>query len=124
MANRPHPRMARTDPSSPRGWATCVRCGFIGNLENFNWQFEYAGLALYNTKLLVCTPCLDVPQRQLGSVILPPDPPGLLNARPEAYPSDEYWSRLLQNGAPRYLQTAAGTKRAQPRTLQYSKYFT
>jgi hypothetical protein len=116
--------MAMTDPRSPRGWATCSRCGFIGNLEKFHWQFEYRGLDLSNTQVLVCAGgCLDEPQRQLGSVILPPDPPGLLNARPEAYPADERWPRLLQSGAPRYLQTAGGTKRAQARSLQYSKYF-
>jgi hypothetical protein len=116
--------MARTDPTSPRGWGTCARCNFIGNLEDFQWQFEFAGLKLYNTRILVCQWCLDEPQRQLGSIILPPDPPGLLNARPEAYPSDERWPRLLQNGAPRYLQTQNGTLQGQPRTLQYSKYFT
>lgn len=115
--------MARTDPTSPRGWATCARCNFVGNLEDFQFQLQFRGLSLYNTQILVCQPCLDEPQRQLGSVILPPDPPGLLNARPEAYPQDEYWSRLVQSGAPRYLQTQNGTKRAQPRTLQYSKYF-
>lgn len=115
--------MARTDPSYPEGWATCMRCGFIVNLVNFQWQFQFRGLGLYNTQILVCEPCLDEPQRQLGSVILPPDPPGLLNARPEAYPADEYWPRLLQNGAPRYLQTKNGTLQANSRQLQFSKYF-
>lgn len=123
MAWRPHPRMARTDPTSPRGWATCSRCNFVGNLEDFQWQFDWRGLGLYNTRILVCQPCLDTPQRQLGTVILPPDPPGLLNARPEAYPADEAWARLVQSGAPRYLQTQNGTKQAFARRLQYSKYF-
>lgn len=100
-----------------------MRCGFVGNLEDFQWQFQFRGLGLYNTQVLTCLPCLDEPQRQLGSVILPPDPPGLLNARPETYPGDEYWPRLVQSGAPRYLQTQNGTLRAQPRMLQYSKYF-
>ena len=120
---RRHPRHARTDPSSPRGWATDMRTGFVGNLEDMVWQYEYRGLGLYNTQVLTLPEYADVPNRQLGSVVLPPDPPGLLNARPEAYPSDERWPRLLQNGAPRYLQTQNGTLQAQPRTLQYSKYF-
>lgn len=124
MAWRPKPKHARVDPSSPCGWATDQKSGFITNLERMEYQLEWRGLGLASTGVLSFGRYLDVPQRQLGTVILPPDPPGLLNARPEAYPSDEYWSRLLQNGAPRYLQTAAGTKRAQPRTLQYSKYFT
>ncbi len=116
--------MARTDPSAPDGWGTCQRCGFIGNLRDFSWQYDYRGLQLRDLQTLVCDPCYDTPQRQLGAVILPPDPPGLLNARPEAYSADERWSRLLQNGAPRYLQTQGGTTQAFPRTLQYSKYFT
>ena len=121
---RRHPKHARTDPTSPRGWATDDRSGFITNLENLQWQYEWRGLGLANTRVLTFGPYLDEPQRQLGSIVLPPDPPGLLNARPEAYPSDERWPRLLQNGAPRYLQTQNGTLQGQPRTLQYSKYFT
>jgi hypothetical protein len=120
---RRHPKHARTDPTSPRGWATDDRSGFVTNLENMEWQYEWRGLALVNTRVLSFAPYIDEPQRQLGSVILPPDPPGLLNARPEAYPSDEKWPRLLQNGAPRYLQTQNGTLQAQSRSLQYSKYF-
>jgi len=88
------------------------------------WQYDYRGLSLQNIQILTFGQYLDEPQRQLGAVILPPDPPGLLNARPEAYPADERWSRLGQNGAPRYLQTQGGTTQAFPRTLQYSKYFT
>lgn len=123
MSWRPHPKYARTNPASPRGWATDMKSGFVTNLEDMQFQYEFRGLGLYNTQVLTFGRFLDEPQRQLGSVILPPDPPGLFNARPEAYPSDEFWPRLLQNGAPRYLQTATGTKRAQPRSLQYSKYF-
>ena len=96
----------------------------ISNLVDLQWQMQFRGLGLYNTQILVCVPCLDEPQRQLGSVILPPDPPGLLNARPESYPADEYWPRLLQNGAPRYLQTKNGTLQSSARQLQFSKYFT
>lgn len=88
------------------------------------FQWEWRGLGLYNTGVLTTEDMLDLPQRQLGAVILPPDPPGLLNARPESYPADEYWPRLLQNGAPRYLQTANGTIQANARQLQFSKYFT
>lgn len=117
MAMRPHPKMAETDPSSPRGWGTCQRCGFIANLFKLQWQFQWRGLNLINTQLLVCEPCLDDPQRQLGTIILPPDPPSLLNARPEPYPIDEYWPRLLQGGYPRYLQNSQN-----PRVLQYITY--
>lgn len=124
MAWRPHPRRAETDPSSPGGWSTCMRCGLITNLRKLQNQHDWRGLNIQALYIYVCSDCLDDPQRQLGSIVLPPDPPGLLNARPEAYPADERWARLTQSGAPRYLQTQNGTLRAQPRTLQYSKYFT
>lgn len=74
--------------------------------------------------MLVCDECEDEYQRQLGTIILPPDPVGVLNARVEAYPADESWARLTQNGAPRYMQTKNGTTQAFARQLQYSKYFT
>lgn len=121
MAWRPHPRMAATDPAQPRGWGTCGRCGFVGNLVNFQWQFDWRGMSLMNLQLLVCDECLDTPQRQLGTIVLPPDPPPLLDARPEPYAVDEYWPRLLQGGQPRYLQEVKPGAQ-NPRSLQYLKY--
>lgn len=123
MAWRPHPKHARTDPTAPRAWATDDRSGFVTNLETTEYQFEWRGLSLANTYVRTFGPFVDDPQRQLGTIILPPDPVGVLNARPEAYPTDESWPRLLQNGAPRYMQTLNGTKQAFARQLQYSKYF-
>jgi len=42
-----------------------------------------------NTRILVCEYCEDLPQRQLGTIFIPPDPPPLLNARVEPYGMDE-----------------------------------
>ena len=67
------------------------------------YQFEWRGTQLENTRHLVCNICLDVPQRQLGTVILPPDPLPLLNARPENYTIDEETFRELIGGKQRYL---------------------
>ena len=86
---RRHPRRARVDPASPRSWAADDRSGFIGNHENLCWQYEWAGSRLINTKILVFEDELDKPQRQLGTIILPPDPPPIINARPEQYDIDE-----------------------------------
>ena len=86
---RPHPRRAETDVSSPRAWATCDRCGFITNHYKLSWQHEWAGTDLVNRRILVCEICLDAPQRQLGTIILPPDPTPVMNARPEQYDIDE-----------------------------------
>ena len=84
---RKHPRRARVDPENPRAWATDDRTGFIGNQQDLKWQYEWAGTRLINTRILTFDP--DEPQRQLGVVILPPDPLPILNARPEQYDIDE-----------------------------------
>lgn len=122
MAHRPHPRGARTNPRSPRAWATCQRCGFVFNLEKLNWQYDWRGIKLMPLNVQVDHRCLDEPQRQLGSIILPPDPPSVPNALPEPYSVDEYWPRLLQGGQPRVLQ-GPGQMQVRPRCLQFSKYF-
>lgn len=86
---RPHPRRARTNPQSPRAWATDDRSGFVGNHENLCWQFDWRGTQLVNTRVLVYQDQLDIPQRQLGTIVLPPDPTPVRNARPEQYAIDE-----------------------------------
>jgi hypothetical protein len=86
---RPHPRRARTDPSAPSAWATDDRSGFVGNQRDLRFQMEWAGTRLVNTRILVFEDEYDEPQRQLGTLILPPDPPSILNARPEQYAIDE-----------------------------------
>lgn len=86
---RPHPRRAATDPTNPRAWGTSDRNGHIGNHENMQWQWDWAGTQLINKRILVHADELDEPQRQLGTIILPPDPTPIMNARPEAYLIDE-----------------------------------
>lgn len=118
MSWRPHPKHARTNPRSPRGWATDEKSGFIGNQEDMQLQYEWRGLRLMPTGIRTLRQYLDKPQRQLGTIILSPDPVPLQNARPEQYPIDEIWPRLLQNGAPRYLQRSSNS-----RSLQASAYY-
>lgn len=103
MAYRPHPKRARTDPSWPEAWGTSDRSGFIGNLRNMQWQYQWQGTELVNQRLLVYPDELDTPQRQLGALILPPDPPPVLNARVEQYTIDEQTFRVTQDGQQRYL---------------------
>jgi hypothetical protein len=117
MAWRPHPKGARTNPRSPRGWSTCQRCGFVFNLHKLQTQNEWRGLKLMPINISVDHKCLDEPQRQLGTIILSPDPLPLPGALPEPYAIDEYWPRLVQGGQPRYLQGG------RPRYLQVNKYF-
>lgn len=118
MAWRPHPKLSRTNPRSPRAWATGMRSGFVLNAENLVVQYEWRGLQLLPTGTLDHVRYIDEPQRQLGTIILPPDPVGISNARPEPYPIDEIWPRLLQNGRPRYLQRSQCS-----RSLQSSAYY-
>jgi len=54
-------------------------------LEELNWQYQWAGPRLQNLQLRVCDDCLDIPQEQLRSIIIPPDPLPVLNPRPEYY---------------------------------------
>lgn len=86
---RPHPRRASTDPSAPEAWATCDRSGFVLNHKDMKWQMEYAGLKLINKRILVAPDQYDKPQRQLGTIVMPPDPLPVYNARPENYAIDE-----------------------------------
>lgn len=86
---RPHPRRARTDPSAPAAWGTSDRNGMVGNHKDLRFQMEWAGLKLINTRVLVWDDEYDTPQRQLGTIVIPPDPPPIFNARPENYAIDE-----------------------------------
>ena len=88
---RKHPKRAEVDPSWPMAWGSSDRNGAIGNLAKMRFQFDWRGPKIINTRILVHEDELDGPQRQLGSpALLGPDPPAVLNARPENYPIDEY----------------------------------
>lgn len=76
---------ARISATSPRALGVCDRCGFTDNLNRLAWQFQWQGTTLQNLQILVCSDCLDIPQMQLRTIILPPDPVPVLNPRPEPY---------------------------------------
>ena len=98
---RPHPKRTSTNPRSPRAWGTCDRSSFITNHEKLCWQWDWRGTQLINLRVLVAPDMLDKPQRQLGTIILPPDPVAILNARPEQYGMEEKTLRVLEDGTPR-----------------------
>lgn len=77
------------DTDNPACFAICDRSGFRRNLKDLSWQMQWAGQALLNLRLLVRPESLDIPQEQLRTLILPPDPPPILNARPETFYIDE-----------------------------------
>jgi len=77
---------ARVSRRSPQAHAICDLCGFRYLRSDLVWQYQWSGAKLQNLRLLVCTrTCQDVPQAQLKSIIIPPDPLPVLNPRPEQY---------------------------------------
>lgn len=71
---------------------------------------------MQNTGALVCTTgnrCYDKPFEQLRTIILPPDPPPVQNARTENFAYDEQTVRILEYNAPQNPPWGAG-----PQTLR------
>lgn len=101
MPWRPHGR-AEVNARRPRAWATCDRCGMLYNHFRLDWQFQWTGNQLFNERILVCPRCMDKPQEQLRTIILPADPIPIANPRPEAYSTEEAGSFMSPavNGQP------------------------
>lgn len=76
---------ARISATRPEAKAVCDRCGFMYSLADLKFQYEWAGTALINQNIMVCTPCLDVPQIQFKTFVIPPDPVPVQNPRVEYY---------------------------------------
>src|SRR5262249_28275742 len=67
-----------------QSFGICDRCGLQYTHATLRWQFEWAGSELTNRRILVCdSGCMDVPNPQLRTAILGPDPLPIQNARPE-----------------------------------------
>lgn len=80
---------ARISSSNPQALAICDRCGFTHNHVNLQWQFDWRGSALQNTRILVCRDCLDVPQEQQRAIVVPADPVPIMNPRVENWSNAE-----------------------------------
>lgn len=95
----PLPKFAAVDASNPEAWAQCDRCGFWYNRSDLGWQYEWGGMQLYNTGVLLCLTgnrCYDIPQEQLRTIILPPDPPPIVNARVPNFDYEEQTPIIYQ----------------------------
>jgi hypothetical protein len=86
---RPRPKRAMVNPGNPRAWATCQGCGLINNLHRLQWQYEWTGPQLFNTRVLRCELCINKPNELLRTIVIPPDPDPLVYALPENYGVDE-----------------------------------
>jgi hypothetical protein len=80
---------ATINSTSPEALGICDRCGFLFNLRDLSWQFDWAGVTMINRQLRVCDRCRDLPQEQLRAIILPPDPPSVRDPRTEPFLVDE-----------------------------------
>jgi hypothetical protein len=76
---------ARTSATNPQAHAICDRCGIRYNHVDLSFQYDWAGAAMMKKNLLVCRTCMDRAQPQLRSIILPADPPPVLNPRLDIY---------------------------------------
>lgn len=107
MANRPYPRYASRDPNDGP-LTTCDRCGFIWNLSNMGFQYDFfGGPAPQNTGFLVCPRCTDDYAWQYKLLVLPPDPVPFANTRPEIYAVDATSSLVTEAG--QVINTESGT---------------
>lgn len=85
---RPHGR-AQVNAGAPVAQAQCDRCGFWYNRTELQWQYQWAATHIYSLGILVCKRCYDTPFEQLRTIILPPDPPPVINARPPNFTFEE-----------------------------------
>lgn len=85
---RPH-GSADISATKPRALGICDRCGRRVNHDRLRFQYQWQGPKLQNIRILVCCECYDIPQEQLRTIVLPPDPVPIMNARPEFNVSDD-----------------------------------
>lgn len=76
---------ARVSSRKPEAQGICDDCGFAYSLRDLRWKAQWQGMQLQRIPYLVCRQCWDVPQENLRTIILPPDPLPVLNPRPENY---------------------------------------
>lgn len=105
MAWRFHSR-AYASATRPEAWGQCDRCNRTYLHKNLTFQKKWQGIQLANLFILVCWDCYDKPQENIRTLIIPPDPMPIMNARPEQYdqevPSflmtEERQALLTENG--------------------------
>lgn len=78
--SRPHGR-ARIDPEDPRRTGLCDVCGFLYTFEDLQPTREWAGTLTVPTGFLACPSCYTEPTPFLRTIIIPPDPPPVLDGR-------------------------------------------
>lgn len=96
---------ATINPSAPTALGICDGCGFLYNLHVLRFQFQWAGTGMIDKHLRKCPTCYDKPSEFLRAITLPPDPPPVVQPRPEPYLIDEvneYWLKAFGMGVPMF----------------------
>jgi hypothetical protein len=88
----------RVDPSNPQSAGQCDLCGFWFALRDLTPQTQWAGTHIFQFNSLRCWKCLDVPNEQLRTIILPPDPPPMQNSRVPNFAFEQQTIRITQAG--------------------------
>jgi len=92
-----YPGRASIDPGAPEAVGVCDRCGFLYSLRDLRYQPIYAGPTTLVTTRRVCTiTCWDVPNEQLRTIRIPPDPMPVSDPRIENFAVDEANHLTLQ----------------------------
>jgi len=81
---------ARVDATAPSAFAICDTCGFEYLRSDLYAEKQWYGTKITDTGFLVCDICLDVPQEQLRTIILPPDPIPVSQPRPDFLTASDY----------------------------------
>lgn len=89
---------ARVSARSPEAHSVCDSCGFRYLRKQLRPRQQWAGLKLQTFNSLVCKRCWDIPQIQLRTIIIPPDPVPVRNPRPEQFTVE----------VPSYMSTEGG----------------
>ena len=116
---RPQANHVRVDPTNPEAAGMCDLCGRWFQLRTLRRQSVWVGNMIYTFNSLRCVECWDVPNEQLRTIILPPDPPPLLNSRVPNFAFEEYTNRILQQRINMAKNWEAGPQRI--RVLQRSQ---
>lgn len=80
---------AVTDPNHPRAFGVSDRSGMWYNHDQLQEQFYFSGPQLVRTGYLMPARELDIPNEQLRTIVLAPDPLPVLNARVENFQVEE-----------------------------------
>lgn len=80
---------AFTSSTNPRAKGVCQRCGIWYLRSELRPQYDWRGASLANLYIFVCPHCLDTPQEQLRSIVLPADPVPVTFPLVESFVDDE-----------------------------------